>query len=148
MSDVERYAKQMLSTVSKAKELVTEMNVGMGGSTEWCVGQVIESYLSMFDKYCPYKVGGRVKLKKALKIGRDSGWWGCRHFLIKGAEGTVVKRGYGGKGFLFDIAFDDESWIDSKGTRLPVERKHTFSIGEANLKKLKKIKEISTPKIL
>ncbi len=79
----------------------------------------------------PIQKGDRVRLTKAPKIEGGSGWSGSKHFLIKGAEGTVkdvdLNTHYDYIGV--NIVFDDESWISSHdGTVTPMEpnRRHTY----------------------
>lgn len=63
----------------------------------------------------PFHEGDRVSLKRTPEIGPDSGWRGCKHFLVQGAVGTVRTVEFYGGNFTFLVTFDDESWIDAEG---------------------------------
>lgn len=134
MSDVEQYAKDLEELVAYATEFKNKVGRSCGGSFKWGVGEVLQSYRSMFDRFCPYKIGDRVQLKSSCRINDPThGWYGCRHFLVKGAKATVRERGYTDGQFTFMIEFDNETWIDSKGKELPVTSKHVFHFGENSL---------------
>lgn len=133
MSDVEEYAKDLIKTVNLAKEFQIEMSKSFGGSFGWCIEQVIDSYLSLFDRFSPYQIGDRVKLIKSCDVNEDSGWYNSRHYLIKGSKATVKGRGYRDGKFTFEIMFDDETWIDREGCKKSVSQKHSFGFSETML---------------
>lgn len=65
---------------------------------------------------CPVQVGDRVKLLETPEINETVswGWLGAKHFLVKGAKGTVVDIDYSdyqNPHFYASIVFDDETWI-------------------------------------
>lgn len=121
MSNVEEYAKQVIDIV----DLINDVNK-----------QVIDSYLSMFNRFCPFRIGDRVRLIKTLDISPDSGWYHHRHFLTKDSPGTVVERGYSDGRFTFYVTFDNETWIDSDGNKNPVENLHWFALNEHLLERI------------
>jgi hypothetical protein len=131
MSNVEQYAKDLQDIVDYATEFKTRVERSFGGSFKWGIGEVIQSYLSLFDRFCPFEVGDQVQLKSTCHIENiDHGWYGCGHFMVKGATAIVKERGYTDGQFTFLIAFDVETWIDDLGEPKPVERKHVFHFGE------------------
>lgn len=135
MNDVERYAKDLLDIAGHATEFKRKIENSCGGSFKWGVEQVIKSYLSLFDRFCPYKIGDRVQLISTLNIvDENHGWYSCRHNLIKGARATVMERGYTDGRFSFMIEFDIETWINGKGVESPVTGKHVFHFAENSLK--------------
>ena len=133
MSDVTRYAKELFDLAEHAQEFKEKVNSTCGGSFKWGIQEVIDSYLSMFERFCPYKIGDSVRLSKDVIVDENSGWWNCRHFLKKGAVATVKERGYSRGKFTFYIEFYDETWIDRNGDERPVSSKHTFHFGEGML---------------
>jgi len=94
------------------------------------LNEVLQSYASMFNRFCPYQVGDRIKLKSDLNISDNSGWQSSKHFLIKGAIATVKDCGYRNDLFFFGLEFDDESYIDRLGKISPVTAKHLFYLSE------------------
>ena len=133
MADVEQYAKDLIELGSYAKEFSAKISETCGGSFEWGLNQVITSYLSMFDRFCPFTVGDKVQLTKDTKVDNSSGWSQCVHFMKKGSTAIVRKRGYAEGRFAFHIEFDNETWIDREGNEHPVEQKHLFHFSENSL---------------
>jgi len=129
MAEVEQYAQDLKDIMKELTALSNRIRPGCSPS-EWSLDQVMNSFLSIFDRFCPLKIGDRVELVKNLPIEESSGWYSCRHFLIRGAMGTVEDRGYRDDKFTFDIIFDNETWIDREGVEREVDRKHTFSLSE------------------
>ena len=97
----------------------------------------LEKCKSEFFKRCaPCDEGDRVAIIKDLKIPKESGWYGCKHFLIVGAKGRVEKVDFLNGQFRVDVVFDYESWVDSQGNETEIEDKHTFCMNEKAIKKL------------
>lgn len=136
MADVEKYANEILEISNLTKEFQKKLSHSFGGSMQWGVEQFISSYLSLFDRFCPLSVGDRVELVRNVPVKESSGWYHCRHFLIKDATATVRNRGYKDDHFTFDIEFDHETWIDQEGNEQPVKNKHTFYFTEDFLRKI------------
>lgn len=134
MAEVEKYAQDLLELVGYAEEFKSKVSRACGGSFKWGVNQVIDSYLSMFERFCPFSVGDRVELINDVKVEEGSGWWGCKHFLVRGAKATVRERGYSNGKFSFHIEFDRETWMDREGNEHPVTRKHIFHFSESSLR--------------
>lgn len=132
MSNVEEYAKSML----EINDSILDLSKKISGEFNWKANQVIESYLSMFDRFCPFIVGDRVKLSRDIVPENGSGWYHCRHFLIKGAKATVKERGYSKDKFNFYVEFDNETRIDDSGVEQPISKKHLFILTEFDLEKI------------
>ncbi len=94
---------------------------------------MVDSYVSMYKRFCPFKIGDRVELLADTDTSNAPGWDHCKHFLIKGAKATVMDRGYHKGYFSFDLSFDDESWLKD-GVPQPIITKHVFSFNENNIK--------------
>ena len=138
MSDVEKYADELVRVSKAGEEFAQTVRNACGGSFGWGVKEIVNSFKSLFDRFCPYKPGDRVELNRTPKSALDptSGWYCCRHFLVDGAKGTVHQRGYSFDQFCFDVVFDNESWIGDKGVVHPMEEnhKHTYRLGENDLR--------------
>jgi hypothetical protein len=102
------------------------------GQVDWWIKRLRE-YRAGLMGMCPYQPGDRVILARPPKITPEEswGWMSSKHFLVKGAVGTVKEIDWsGGKNGHYSCAvdFDDESWIDRKGVAQPIppERHHVF----------------------
>ena len=130
MSDPLKYVVELNNIKAKVCELDRLLNAGEIG---FMLNEVLESYASLFNRFCPYKVGDRVQLKESLDIPEGHGWHYCRHFLVKGAIATVKKCGYRDDVFTFGLIFDDESHIHYQtGEIIPAkeDQKHLFYLSE------------------
>jgi len=128
MADVEKYAKDLIEITEAADDFKKKVAGACGGSFKWGIGKVVESYLSMFDRFCPFKEGDRVELVK--DVNAKGGWAPSNHFLIKGSPGTITSRGYDDDKFTFYVEFDNETWVDREGEEQPVIHKHVFGFNE------------------
>ena len=135
MSNTIEYAKNLKEVSRMAKRFADSMQQATGNSFEWSMEQMADSYISMFERFCPYKEGDHVELLKDVPCD-GSGWVTCKHFLIRGATATIHSCGYGNGKFVFDVIFDDESWIDSDGKEQPIENKHTFGLNETYFRQI------------
>lgn len=110
------------------------------GPLSYYIERAQEYQEALFNKFAPFKIGDRVRLIKTPEINenRFPGWLSSKHFLIEGAVGTVESVDYRDETFCADVVFDNESWIDSNGTRHPIEEngKHTFLFSEKLLVKI------------
>ena len=133
MSNTLKYVNDLNGIKAKINELDKLLN---GGELGFKLNEILESYASLFNRFCPYKVGDRVQLTEDLDIPQDSGWYGSRHFLIKGAIATVKEVGYRDNLFSFGLVFDDESWVHYRtGEVIPTEenQKHLFYLPENSI---------------
>lgn len=133
MSDVIEYAKELKTLAVKVKDFKNYIDTVGRGSFDFVIDEVVDSYISMYERFCPYDIGERVQLKEDVDTDKASGWKGSKHFLIKGAMATIKERGYANGYFTFHIMFDDESWIDSEGEEHPIVDKHTYHFSEIRL---------------
>ena len=137
MADVERYAQEVLEISKKIKDLAEDVRKIGNGSSVWAVGQTIESFLSIFNRFCPFEIDDSVELTKAPPIEEGSGWWSCRHFLVPGAQGKITDRGYSKGKFTFHVSFEEESYIMPDGKRVSCPHEHRFLFPETMLRKAK-----------
>ena len=86
----------------------------------------------------PFKKGDRVVLIETPVINEEVawGWMGSKHFLIKGAKGTVSELDFYEGAFRAGVHFDNESWIDSDGNIHPREEPHQYWFSEKWLVKI------------
>ncbi len=127
MANTLEYAEYLTAVKTKASEIDNLLNNEFG----FKLNEVLQSYASLFNRFCPYKVGDRVQLKETLDIPEDSGWYSRRHFLIKGAIATVREIGYRNDLFSFGLVFDDESYIHYQSKEvIPISDKGVYYLSE------------------
>ena len=129
MSNAKEYATHFLKIEEHAKELQSLLSQEFG----YKLTTVLNSYHGLFERFCPYKIGDRVQLTKDPEILYGSGWYGYKHFLIKGAIATVESQDFRDGKFRFGLIFDDESWIssiDGKITKAHPAPHHIFGFSE------------------
>lgn len=132
MSNVEKYAGELLDFTKEIADFGKKIQ---SMELKFKVSEVIISYVSMFDRFCPFKEGDKVELVKNIPMDKESGWYSNRHFMIWGAKATVLERGYHDGMFTFGVMFDNETRIDLNGNEQPVEHKHIFHISESYFRK-------------
>lgn len=92
---------------------------------------VFESFEQMYARFCPFVEGDRVALVDTPEISQGSGWYGFRHFLIKGALATVRSTDFRDGLFHFSLAFDDDSCIHYRTNEvIPTDPKYIFRLSE------------------
>ena len=136
MSNTLKYVNDLNNIKAKVIELDRLLNAGELG---FKLNEILESYASLFNRFCPYKVGDRVQLKEDLDISQDSGWYSSKHFLIKGEIATVKEVGYRDDLFSFGLVFDHDSWVHYRtGEIIPTEedQKHLFYLPENSIEKV------------
>ncbi len=108
----------IINTIKVLKDIATlsntfnvELNTLCGGSLNWTIDNVITSYTSLFDRFCPIKIGDRVKLIRDIDISDAPGWECSKHFLVAESTGTIHTRTYKNDKFTYGIMFDNESWL-------------------------------------
>lgn len=128
MGTAQEYAQEIQQLYDK----VTELEKAIPSSFGYKLQTVIANYSSLFERFCPYQVGDKVKLTKTPVIEKNSGWYGSRHFLIEGAIATITERDYYQGKFTFFLVFDNETWIDSQGVERAVteNNRHVFGFSE------------------
>lgn len=129
MMDVERFSKGM----ALMQEAISALS---GGPVDYTLKCLLAAREALLTKYAPFKVGDRVVLAVTPKIDEKTayGWLSSKHFLVKGSAGTVRSSDVRQDGrLMFEVEFDDESWIDRDGVRRPIDTKHTYGFGESSL---------------
>ena len=131
MSNTLEYAEYLNAVKAKTSELNSLLNKEFG----FKLNEVVQSYTSLFNRFCPYKVGDRVQLKADIEVPKGHGWKSSQHFLIKGAIATVKACEYRNDLFCFGLEFDNESWIDMHEEIKLVSLKHLFYFSERHIEK-------------
>jgi hypothetical protein len=118
MDNTKEYAGSIQFLIDKVHELQSLIG---SGEYAYKMESVLKNHASLFDRFCPHRIGDRVALSKDLGITQDAhpGWFPSRHFLIVGAVGTVLNADYYKTKFRFGVSFDDDSWIDREGVVRP-----------------------------
>lgn len=81
---------------------------------DWHLTKLIGCYELLLTRFAPYQRGDKVVLTETPVITEHHswGWLGGKHFLIAGAVAEVRGVEVEPDGFLFYLAFDNDSWID------------------------------------
>jgi hypothetical protein len=135
-----------IRNISRAADLMREAQSVLGsGPLDFYLCELAASYNLLMERFAPFKVGDRVALSRTPNITSETapGWMSCRHFLVKGATGTVKEANCGQGGFRFGIVFDDDSWIDRNGKKQPTTSPGMFMFAEDALSRFA-AKESST----
>jgi hypothetical protein len=123
--------------LAKGLKLMQEaLGLLSSGPFDYTLKCLLAARETLLTKYAPFKVGDRVELVATPTINEDTafGWMSAKHFLVRGAVGTVRESDVRSNGTLaFHVEFDDESWVDRDGVRRPVESKHVYCFGEKSL---------------
>jgi hypothetical protein len=101
----------------------------------------LEKYAAAYDlllsRYAKFQVGARVQLNATPVISetKSPGWLGSKHFLVAGAHGTVREADVRNDAFYYQVVFDLESWVDSKGVEyfITAERRASYCFREDEL---------------
>lgn len=105
---------------------------------EWKLERVKEYAEGLFAR-APWKDGDRARLIKTPEIDHGSGWYGSRHFLVKGRIGTVSCVDFRGGKFNCLWCPDDQTWESSLTKEFhPINPKDYghFFFGESWLEKI------------
>lgn len=101
---------------------------------DYWIQNVSKSYISMFDRFCPYKVGDKVQLIRTPVIEKGNGWMGAKHFLVEGATAEVRQRDFRDGKFFFYLVFDNESYLHYQTKeQLPVATHSLYTFTEDDL---------------
>ena len=120
----------------KILDQISDLESSLDRASVYNLGEAMKSYESLFDRFCPFKVGQKVKLTVAPDIPtKGHGWYGSKGFLVEGAIAEVVLRDYSNDRFGFYVKFDDDHWIDFRGNAIKTEpdRRCLFGFPEASL---------------
>ncbi len=124
--------KQALGLWGEGQRKFDEANLILSSGPSSHYYKKINGYVTaLFGKFAPFKEGDTVKIIKAPNT--NNGWSRCKHFLVKGAQGTVLAVDYYDDAFCADVVWDNETWIDQKGVERPVDSKHTFKMWEGQI---------------
>ena len=128
----EKKIKDIATGLEGVRDAMNALNgVLSSGPASYYFERIIEYYKGCMAA-SKFKVGERVRLKEDIKD-----WDHCTHFLIEGAIGTVEEVDYYKGVYYYDIMFDNETWIDSKGIKQVPKTKHTFRFAQKSLKRNK-----------
>lgn len=115
---------QIIEALERLKELTGGYNIG-----DWIYS--LRQANTLWDR-SPFNEGDRVTLKETPDINPETswGWMGSKHFLVKGSVATIKQIKFHDGHFIFGLAFDDETWIDTKGVKQSVGDKAIYSFSE------------------
>lgn len=116
--------------------------------------ETISEYVEALFSYSKFKVGGRVQINAdwepyfhaALDRSDRHGWRGGKHFLIEGAAATVKNIDYRSGRFVYNLHFDDESYMDIVTKKaVPIKDKALYCFQEKYLDEFKERHEAQWP---
>ncbi len=118
-----------MANIEKGVEILSR------GPMEYYIKQCDEYVEALFGRFCPWQKGTRVRLSKTPVITPEEswGWMGAKHFLIKGAKGTVDEVDYYDDKFRISVIFDNETHKDQSGKLHGVSKKHSYLFSESYL---------------
>jgi hypothetical protein len=128
----------MGETLEKTQEIATRLDALLDASKAihsldpFWLEHARKCIAAVYGPLAPFRDGDRVTLSEPPLINNETapGWMHCRHFLVRGAVGTVADVRYDDDGYAVAVAFDDETWIPSVGELAgkpqPVRRKGLF----------------------
>lgn len=128
--DTMKYASEFIQLLDDIEALHKKISQGFRGSLRWGLTEIMKSYQVLYNRLSPYKVEDKVQLIKTPHIEESSGWWMSRHFLKKGAIGTVRYTEWINGRFGYGIEFDDQSYITSDNREVKAEEKYTYLFTE------------------
>jgi hypothetical protein len=134
MGTNQQYIEELAGYHQRVAELVEIIPSEIG----YKVKSIAVSYQDMFDRFCPFQIGEKVILSKAIDFTKAPSWESSRHFLIEGAIAIIKERDFRNKLFVFGVEFEEDSWIDTEGDihQYKPEDRHLFCISELNLIKM------------
>jgi hypothetical protein len=128
----EKKIKDIVSGLEDVRDAMSVLNsVLSGGPASYYYERLIDYYQGCMAA-AKFKKGDRVQLREDA-----TGWDHCKHFLVKGAVGTVEEVDYYMGEYRYDIEFDNETWIDRHGVKRVPGTKHTFRFSQKDLKRNK-----------
>jgi len=125
--------ERIVKDIQNLGEAFRSFNSTMSGGPASYYFEKILGYYEGCMKAAKFKEGDRVTLKEDWD-GGASGWAHCKHFLKEGEAATVMSVDYDKGKYVYDIEFDNESWIDDKGNVRATTTKHTFHFPQKLLK--------------
>lgn len=129
-----------METINKISEALDKIKEGMRildcGPPSYYFEKLKNQNKMLFERFCPFKMGERVQLKKTPNIPEDSGWYGSRHFLKKGSIATIRNIDTSELFFVFGLVFDKESYFDSEGKEHLAVNKHRYTFPENDIEKV------------
>lgn len=91
------------------KSIEAGMQRIQGSQANWNIQCLVKAH-ELAIELAPFHVGDTVYLTEAPDC--DNGWAGSKHFLVKGARGTVKSVEITPDGLVYGVMFDCESYFD------------------------------------
>lgn len=104
---------------------------------DYTINKLIGNYAGLCKRFCPFKVGNRVRLTETPVITKETahGWLGSKHFLVAGALGTVKGLDCYEGWWTVGVVWDDETWIHHvTGEKMPMDRPCIYNHSERVLR--------------
>lgn len=127
MKNIEQQVDDALTGLEEIRQLYKRLTL-----TSYDIEQIRTTFNEMFERFCPFKVGDRVRLVRDWTDprGDSPGWHHHMHTLVRDNVAVVKGRDFRNGKFIFDLLFDKETWVDKDGVEHPVSKKGTFCFRE------------------
>ena len=119
-----------VDTILNAVEKINEALGGNHGNTKYRLEKMHE-FVRAFSSFAKFRLGDKIQL--AHDIDATGGWADSKHYLIKGAFGTVRDVDFDDGEFNYDISFERESNIYEGKISRPSGSGHTYGLRERHL---------------
>ena len=91
---------QYCEEVEKVYEQIEALEKSISSEFGYKLKSILASYDSIFNRFCPFKIGDRVALTKIPDFEKAPGWLRSKHFLTEGAIAVVIERDYRNEHFI------------------------------------------------
>lgn len=131
----------MPTAAEKLKEGLDLINAGTKvlahGPSDWYTEQAQMMIEMLFERFCPWQVGDRVRLIREIDFQQSYGWQGSEHWLQPGVVGTVREVDAYKKRFTALVEWDNQSYRDYRtGEAKPLDRPGLYHMVEDDLEKV------------
>jgi hypothetical protein len=125
-------AKKVLIRFKDLQKISSEV-LGNGGEYNGYndIETILNQFLGVF-KLSKYQVGQSCILNHTPPINHHTnwGWLSAKHFMISGAQCTIISRHFINGKFKYGVNFTEESYLDAKKNPVPILNKSAYLIPE------------------
>lgn len=128
----EEKAKSVLVRFKEFQKLASEI-LGNGGDYNGYndIETILNQFLGAF-RLAKFSVGQTCTLNQTPPINNHTnwGWMAAKHFMVRGAECTIISRHFINGKFKYGVNFTEESHLDANKNPVPIIRKSDYRIPE------------------
>lgn len=140
--DHKKYIQKIDDSLGKLQEIFELAgSYNFHNDTRYAWDQV-KGYLdALFNERAPFREGDRVFLSKPIDFSDAQGWKCAEHFLQPGVRGTVINVDMRGSKFVAYVEWDHQSYINTNGEVVPVDKPGHYLHSEEYLQVLNNLTE-------